>query len=306
LMPKSTDLNEMIGGMRDLLGSALGVRAHIKFNLADGIWPAMVDQSQIELLVLNLVINARDAMPDAGFITIETANYRRTEKVGAEGSPPGDYVTITVRDTGTGIAPDILSRVFEPFFTTKEPGSGSGLGLSQVFGTARQSGGEVHIETVVGRGTAVRVDLPRAKATPSKARPDRRTVGLQGSTANILLVDDDDPVRAVTAAMLRDLGYTVRDVAGGEAALKELASNEGTDILLTDLVMPVMNGSQLAALARERWDDLSVVFISGYAEQAGFALLRDDRLIHKPFSAGDLHDAIEAVLLERREVLVAT
>ncbi len=304
LMPKPTDLNAMIAGMRNLLDSALGAKAHARVVLAVNLWPAMVDQSQIELVVLNLVINARDAMRDGGIITIETANHRRTEKIGPDGSPPGDYVAITVRDTGTGIAPEVLPRVFEPFFTTKGPGAGSGLGLSQVFGTARQSGGEVRIETAVRRGTAVTVDLPRATVIPMRAKTAQPEIRLQGTQANILLVDDDDLVRAVSAAMLRDLGYHVRDVSDGEAALAILAAGADMDILLTDLVMPDMNGSQLAALAQVRREDLSVVFISGYAEQAEFVLPPGHRLIHKPFTVGDLHAAIEAALLERRRVLV--
>jgi len=306
LMPKPTDLNAMIAGMRNLLDSALGAKAHARVVLAVNLWPAMVDQSQIELVVLNLVINARDAMREGGIITIETSNRRRTERGDPDGSPPGDYVAITVRDTGTGIAPDVLPRVFEPFFTTKGPGAGSGLGLSQVFGTARQSGGEVRIETAVGRGTAVTVDLPRATVIPMRAKTARPEIRLRGTGANILLVDDDDLVRAVSAAMLRDLGYHVRDVSDGEAALTILAAGAEMDILLTDLVMPDMNGSQLAALAQERREDLSVVFISGYAEQAEFVLPPDHRLINKPFTVGDLHAAIEAVLLERRRVLVTT
>ena len=305
LMPKAIDLNGMIEGMRDLLDTALGLRTYVKFCLADDLWPAMADQSQIELVVLNLVINARDAMPDGGVITIETANHRRTEKIGADGSSAGDYVAITVRDTGTGIAPDVLVRVFEPFFTTKPPGSGSGLGLSQVFGTARQSGGDVRIETIVNRGTAVSVDLPRANMVPPPAPAERRDIQLSGTGARILLVDDDDPVRAVTAAMLRDLGYTVRDVASGEAALTALAEDGDMDILLTDLVMPGMNGSQLAAAARDRRKDLSIVFISGYAEQVGDVLTGQYRLIRKPFGAEDLCATIEAVLAQRPRVLAA-
>lgn len=303
LMPKAIDVNGMIEGMRDLLDSAPGLRTHAKFCLAGDLWPAMVDPSQIELVVLNLVINARDAMPDGGVITIETENRCRTERVGADGSPAGDYVTITVRDSGTGIAPDVLLRVFEPFFTTKPPGSGSGLGLSQVIGTVRQSGGDVHIETKIDRGTAVTVELPRATTVPMRSPADRRDSELRGSDAAILLVDDDGPVRAVTAAMLRDLGYKVRDVGSGEAALAVLAQDAGTDILLTDLVMPGMNGSQLAAAARASQRDLSIVFISGYGDQIGDALTHSDRLIRKPFNAGDLHGAIEAELLERRGVL---
>jgi signal transduction histidine kinase/ActR/RegA family two-component response regulator len=303
LMPKAIDLNATILGMGNLLTSALGIRAHMRFALDNDLWPAMADQSQIELVILNLVLNARDAMPEGGFITIETANRHRAETAAADGAPPGDYVAITVRDTGTGIAPDILSHVFEPFFTTKPPGLGSGLGLSQVFGTAKQSGGEVHIESVVGYGTAVTVDLPRATMVPLRAAGEPREAKLEGSNATILLVDDDDPVRAVTAAMLQDLGYNVRDVADGGEALAALARDGGIDILLTDLVMSGMNGSQLATAARTAHPDLAIVFISGYADQVSGALRSEDRLVRKPFSVVDLHRAIEAELTKRRRVL---
>jgi signal transduction histidine kinase len=301
LMPKAIDLNATIQGMQDLLDSALGIKVRTDFRPAAGLWPAMVDQSQIELVILNLAINARDAMPDGGVIIIETANRKRLHNGNPDGPAAGDYVAVTVRDSGTGIAPDILARVFEPFFTTKPPGAGSGLGLSQVFGTARQSGGEVYIDSEAGRGTAVTVDLPRAAVTPARfsgVRPE--TPPPKGTNVSILLVDDDAPVRAVTVAMLADLGYRVRDAGSGEAALKLLAADPGTEILLTDLVMSGMNGSQLAAAARARRPDLSVVFISGYADQIGDTWTPNDRLIRKPFSADDLYRTIEAVVAERR------
>jgi signal transduction histidine kinase/CheY-like chemotaxis protein len=307
LMPKAIDLNATIHGMRDLLASALGMRVQASFRLADDLWPTMADQSQIELVILNLVINARDAMPEGGIVTIETANHRRTETSGADGPPAGDYVGITIADTGTGISPEILGRVFEPFFTTKPPGTGSGLGLSQVFGTARQSGGGVRIDSEIGRGTVVTVDLPRATAAPTSRLPvERRTMVLKGTGAAILLVDDDDEVRAVTAEMLQDLGYKVRDVGSGEAALRILTDNSDIDILLTDLVMPGMNGSQLATAAKERWPDLSIVFISGYADQVGDTMGQDARLIRKPFDASDLYRTIEAAVGERPSVLSGT
>ncbi|HBK09342.1 MAG TPA: hypothetical protein DDZ81_26360 [Acetobacteraceae bacterium] len=303
LMPKPTDLNETIRAMGNLLESAVGVRAHSRFRLADALWPAMVDQSQIELVILNLVINARDAMPNGGVITIETANHRRIGPTSPDGPPPGDYVSITVEDAGTGIAPDVLLRVFEPFFTTKPPGSGSGLGLSQVFGTAKQSGGEVHIRSEVGKGTAVTVDFPRAAVAPVRLNGDRRDVIPRGSEATILLVDDDDPVRSVTASMLLDLGYKVLDAEGGETALTILSDNRCVDILMTDLVMPGMNGIQLATAARAAHPGLSVIFITGYADQVGTTVASGDRLVRKPFGAADLHRIIEAALVERREEL---
>ncbi len=303
LLPKAIDLNVTVRGMRNLLESALGLRARIDFQLSENLWPAMADRNQIELVILNLAINGRDAMPDGGVITIKTENHRSRGTTTADGPPAGDYVAITVQDTGTGIAPNILARVFEPFFTTKPPGVGSGLGLSQVFGTARQSGGGVRIETELGQGTAVTVDLPRAATPVRQPRADPARSALPGSGAAILLVDDDDAVRAVTAAMLQDLGYKVRDVDSGKAALHALTQDIETDILLTDLVMPGMNGSQLATLAKARRADLSVVFISGHADQIGAALAAEDRLIQKPFSAGELHRTIEAVVAERPGVL---
>jgi signal transduction histidine kinase/ActR/RegA family two-component response regulator len=303
LMPKAIDLNATIKGMENLLDSALGLSARKQFRLAADLWPAMVDQSQIELVILNLVINARDAMADGGVVTIETANRHRTEAPATDGPPPGDYVAITVRDTGVGIPPDVLARVFEPFFTTKPPGSGSGLGLSQVFGTARQSGGEVHITSEVGHGTAVTVDLPRATVVPLRIGGEPRAEALLGSGATILLVDDDDPVRTVTAAMLRDLGYRVQDVATGEAALTALADDDAIQIVMTDVVMSGMNGIQLAAAALAAHPDLSVLFISGYMDQIGGTLPREHRLLQKPFSAADLYHAIEAEVKERGAVL---
>jgi signal transduction histidine kinase/CheY-like chemotaxis protein len=303
LMPKSIDLNAAIRGMRGLLDSALGIRVRIDFNLADDLWPTMADQNQIELVILNLVINARDAMPEGGIVAIETANHRRSETDGADGPAAGDYVGITIRDTGTGIPPEILGRVFEPFFTTKPPGAGSGLGLSQVFGTVGQSGGGVRIESEVGRGTVVTVDLPRATTEPVGTSAERRATKLKGTDASILLVDDDDLVRTVTAAMLQDLGYTVRDVGGGDAALDVLAHDVPVDILLTDLAMPGMNGTQLATIAKACRPDLSIVFISGYADQIGDTVSPGGHLIRKPFRADELYRTIEAVIAERQGVL---
>ncbi len=304
LMPKPTDLNETIRAMGNLLDSAVGVRAHTRFQLADGLWPAMVDRSQLELVILNLTINARDAMPGGGFITIATMNCRRTVPARPDEPPPGDYVSISVEDTGAGIAPEILSRVFEPFFTTKPLGSGSGLGLSQVFGTAKQSGGEVHIRSEVGKGTTVTVDFPRAAVVPTRIDNGRPDESLRGSDATILLVDDDDLVRSVTVAMLEDWGYRVLDAAGGYAALAILADNPGIDILITDLVMPSMNGVQLATAARAAYSRLSVVFITGYADQAGATIPAGDRLVRKPFVGADLYRAVEAEFAERQTMMV--
>ena len=303
LMPKVIDLNATIYGMRELLDSALGTRVCIDFRLADDLWPTMADQSQIELVILNLAINARDAMPLGGMITIETENHHQTESTTADGPGAGDYVGIIIRDSGIGIPPEILGRVFEPFFTTKPPGAGSGLGLSQVYGTARQSGGGVKIESKVGQGTAVIVDLPRATSEPVPIPSRRRNVAAERSSATVLLVDEDSEVRATTVAMLQDLGYTVHDVEGGDAALGVLSGDTSIDILLTGVVMPGMNGHRLEALAKAKKADLSVVFVSSHAEQVGSALRPGDRLIRKPFAASDLFRTIEAALADRQDTL---
>ena len=302
LLPKAIDLNAAIHGMRDLLDSALSLGTQIQLRLANDLWPMLADQSQIELVILNLVLNARDAMPGGGIITIETTNHVLRQTNSADGPPAGDYVRIIISDTGIGIPPEIISRVFEPFFTTKPLGVGSGLGLSQVFGTTRQSGGEVHIESRIGRGTAVTVDLPRAGTLPLQSPTEPQEETLSGTSATILLVDDDDQVRAVTAAMLQDLGYNVRHVDCAEAALMVMAQDADIDILLTDLVMPGINGSRLAALAKARQPNLSIVFISGYADEVEGALEPGDRMIRKPFAAGDLYRTVEAALGERQSV----
>jgi signal transduction histidine kinase len=303
LMPKAIDLNATILGMRDLLDSVLGTPVRMDFRPADDLWLAMADQSQIELVILNLVINARDAMPKGGTVTIETFNHRLMETSGADGPAAGDYVAITIKDTGIGISPEILGRVFEPFFTTKPPGAGSGLGLSQVFGTARQSGGGVRIESEVGRGTVVTVDLPRAAARPVRLPAGRRDMQLNVTRATILLVDDDNRSRAVTAAMLQELGYIVRDVEGGEAALRVLAYDASIDILLTRVAMPGMGGGHLATLAKARRANLPIVFVSGYADQIEDTGPLDGRLIREPLRSDMLYRTIEAVLAERRGAL---
>jgi CheY-like chemotaxis protein len=293
------DLNAVVEGMQDLLDSALGSKVRLALRPAADLWPAMVDQTQIELVILNLVINARDAMPDGGVVTVETRNQPAAEPKQSDEKETGAYVVVVVRDTGTGMTPEVKAKAFEPFFTTKAPGAGSGLGLSQVFGTARQSGGEVQIDTELGQGTAVSVLLPRATpAGPEEPVADSQEG--QGSGATVLLVDDDEPVRTVTAAMLRDLGYSVREAAGGAEALDALSNDIGVDVLLTDLAMPEMNGAQLAKAAQARQPELAVVFLSGYADTDSFArgaVMR--HLVRKPFRPGELRQQIEAALSDR-------
>jgi signal transduction histidine kinase len=298
LLPRAVDLNAVVTGMQDLLESAVGHRVQIETRLEPGLWAAMVDPTQIELVILNLVINARDAMPNGGIVTIQTDNCRRDAPARPEEPAAGDYVVVKVIDVGTGMTPEVQAKAFEPFFTTKPPGAGSGLGLSQVFGTARQLGGDVQIDSFPGKGTTVSVFLPRAVARAERssvrpAEPDEQ----RASHAVVLAVDDDAAVRTTTADILKGLGYGVLQADSGEAAL-ELLDQEGMiDVLLTDVVMTGMSGPELARRARQSQPRLPIVFISGYADPASIAM---DVLLHplvrKPFRPAELRCQIEAAL----------
>ena len=302
LVPRAVDLNALVAGMRELLESALGGRVRMETKPAADLRPAMVDPTQIELVILNLVINARDAMPEGGTLTIETQNRRRDPPARPGEPAAGDYVVLSVSDTGTGMPPEVLARAFEPFFTTKPPGAGTGLGLSQVFGTARQSGGDVEIDSAPGRGTTVSVLLPHgAAAVEPPALPAAEDRTPRASGAVVLAVDDDDAVRDTTAAILKGLGYGVIEAASGEQALEILSRGGGIDVLLTDVVMPGLGGLELARRARALAPGLPVVYISGFVDPAGADRsppLR--RLVKKPFHPSDLREQIEAALAEQR------
>jgi CheY-like chemotaxis protein len=272
----------------------------IDTKLDPGLWHAMVDPTQIELVILNLAINGRDAMAGGGTLTISTGNVHLGPPERDDAPPPGDYVMVGVADTGTGMTPEVLAKAFEPFFTTKPTGSGSGLGLSQVFGLARQSGGGVTIESTPGMGTTVRVYLPRA--LPAVSRGDVIAPGPaapRASGAVVLVVDDDPAVRATVSQILAMLGYTVEQATSGGSALARLRSGERLDVLLTDLAMPDIAGPELARRARDLRPSLPIVFISGYADPeslVGEGPAR--RLVRKPFRPADLATQIEAALLE--------
>jgi signal transduction histidine kinase/CheY-like chemotaxis protein len=301
LSPRPVDLNAVVWGMHDLLRSALGPGVDSETRLALDLWPAMVDPTQIELVILNLVINARDAMPNGGVVTVETENAPEPER---RADPPGagDYVILRVRDTGTGMTPEVQAKAFEPFFTTKPPGTGSGLGLSQVYGTARQSGGDVTIESALGHGTVVSVYLPRAQEPAERAAYDGpAAVARSSPNAVILIVDDDDAVRGTIYDMLKNLGYRVRQVGGGAPALALLRQGVAVDLLLTDVVMTGMSGLELAREARALRPRLPIVFISGYADLAGSdGPMRLHRMVKKPFRPADLQQQIEAALSDAR------
>jgi CheY-like chemotaxis protein len=265
-----------------------------------GLWHALVDPSQIELVVLNLAINARDASPVGSTITLETGNATVGQPEKPEEPPAGEYVVVSVTDTGSGMTKDILAKAFEPFFTTKEIGKGSGLGLSQALGFAKQSGGGMRIETRRGEGTSVKVYLPRtqepevSKASPSSAAAITRPF----KGAIILLVDDDEAVREITATMLRASGYAVLEVGSGGAALDLLDGDSNIDLALLDFAMPGMNGMEVARQVHSRFPTLPVLFITGYVDQTVLAEIDEARIVKKPFVGDELASKVNAALLK--------
>ena len=298
LEPRAVDLNETVRSMGDMLQSAIGGSVQIRPPmLADDLWPAMIDPTQIELVVLNLAINARDAMQVGGALTISTANVVRSAPVHPEEPPAGEHVMIAVADTGSGMTAEVLTRAFEPFFTTKEVGKGSGLGLSQVFGLAKQSGGGVSIDTVVGRGTTIRVFLPRAGALPTReAQPSQALSRAHRPGLVVLVVDDDDAVREVTVGFLTDLGYRVVECGSGGAALETAEQLERIDAMVLDFAMPGMNGADLARELRTRHPSTPILFVTGYADAEALTDVSKTLIVHKPFSQAELARKVSASL----------
>ena len=303
LDPKPVDVNKLVAGMSELLHRTLGETVRIETVLSGGIWRVTVDANQLENALLNLAVNGRDAMADGGSLVIETANAHLDAATrGPDDAAPGDYVLISVTDTGSGMDNDVLDKAVEPFFTTKGIGKGSGLGLSQVYGFVRQSGGQLGIESELGRGTTVKLFLPRLTAaaplTEPRAEP-REPLHAQGGGV-ILVVEDEDDVRIQVVAVLRDLGFTVFEAADAAEALKVLAAQPSVKLLFTDVGLPGgMNGRQLAEEARLQRPDLRVLFTSGYARHAIVhhgRLDPDVELLAKPFSSADLADKINAIL----------
>jgi len=299
LESRAIDLNESVIGMRELIGSSMGGAVRLDVRPGEGLWPALVDPTQIELIILNLAINARDAMQVGGTLTVETANVSRGAPARPEEPGPGDYVMIAVADTGSGMVPEVRARAFEPFFTTKPVGKGSGLGLAQVFGFAKQSGGGVELETAEGRGTTVRVFLPRAAAqTPAAPTlSDVREGPLVARGRRVLLVDDDPPVREITAATLDAIGAEVVEAGSGGAALELLHQMDRRfDLLVADFAMPGMNGAELAAATTRLYPDLPVLFVTGYADLSALADVGEERIVQKPFRPGELQRKAAALL----------
>ncbi|MBA1227300.1 PAS domain-containing protein [Stutzerimonas stutzeri] len=291
LDPRPLDVNLLVEGMTELIQRTVGPSILVETVSAPDLWPASVDASQLENAILNLCINSRDAMPDGGRIIIETANqWLDAEAALANDLPAGEYLSLTVTDTGTGMAPGVIAKAFDPFFTTKPIGEGTGLGLSMIYGFAKQSGGQVRISSELGKGTSMCIHLPRyhGEAGASTAAPVQSAAALTGSCGTILIVDDEPTVRLLLTDVLGDLGYTLIEAADSLTGLKLLQSDVGIDLLITDVGLPGgMNGRQMADAGREVRPGLKTLFITGYAESAALgnsSLGAGMQVLTKPFS----------------------
>jgi PAS domain S-box-containing protein len=301
LRPERTNLNDLTAATGGLLRRTLGEHIEIDMQLADDLWITETDRAQVEAALINLCVNARDAMPEGGRLLIETRNVLLDEDYVAQNLEAigGDYVMLSITDTGTGIPPDVLKKVFEPFFTTKEVGKGTGLGLSMVYGFAKQSKGHVAIYSEVGHGTAVKLYLPRGKQMVGEEVVDKR-VQVPRGTERILVVEDDEQVRIIVVKQLTGLGYAVTAAANGAEALAILGTGQSFDLLLTDVIMPgLFNGKALADEAKRRNPILRILFMSGYSQDAisTLGILNEGiALISKPFSRADLARAVRDML----------
>jgi two-component system, cell cycle sensor histidine kinase and response regulator CckA len=309
LQPRVIDITDVLVELSHLLRRLIGENIELEFGHGRDLGLVKVDQGQLEQVVINLAVNARDAMPNGGRLTIRTANVRPAQALrrGHEVMPAGDYVLIAVRDTGIGIAPDNLARIFEPFFSTKEVGSGTGLGLSTVYGIVKQTGGFVFVDSNPGTGTAFEIYLPRYQASEVVAA-DRTDAAeppvpkdLTG-TGTVILVEDDDAVRTFGGRALRNKGYRVVEAKSGETALELVRDASGRiNLLITDVVMPQMDGPELIREVRRIDPDIKVIFISGYTEDAFRQRLGSDSDIHflaKPFSLKQLAIKVKEVIGE--------
>lgn len=302
LAPKPTDINHLILSLQELIQRTAGPEIQMLTHLAEPLWMALCDPHQLENALLNLCINARDAMPNGGKLIIKTGNTGAVDAGSNAGDNAIEYVTVSITDTGTGMTPEVLARAFDPFFTTKPLGQGTGLGLSMVYGFAHQSGGLVGIESAPGKGTTVHLQLPRFAGKTEVAVPDDAlpSTPRAAKAATILVVDDEAPIRTNIAEFLTELGHTVVQAADGHAALHVLQSMESIDLLVTDVGLPNgMNGKQLADTAHAMHPSLKVLFITGYAEAstAGKSLHSAGReVMTKPFRIEMFAEKVNAMI----------
>lgn len=291
------DVNRLVSEICEMLPRTLGPTTVIKTELAKGAWMALTDASQLELAIINLAINARDAMPRGGQLTIATENISAHAAEEGWRLDPCDYLMVSVADTGIGMSETVRRRVFEPFFTTKEQGKGSGLGLSMVYGFVKQSSGNIVLESELGKGTTIRLFLPRAVASASDARPSAARKRLDaGPPSRLLIVDDDDAVREVTSAVVREFGHTVVDAASGQAALDLLSHDKRFDLLIVDLAMPHMDGVAFAAKARAIVPHVLVLFVTGFAARHFIDKPAEDHVMKKPFRRAQLAEKLRELL----------
>jgi PAS domain S-box-containing protein len=306
LDPKPTDVNALVHGMEELIRRTVGPSIHVEVVGAAGLWLALVDPPQLENALLNLCVNARDAMPDGGRITVETANRWLDARAALERDlAPGQYLSLCVTDTGTGMTPDVVARAFDPFFTTKPLGEGTGLGLSMIYGFARQSGGHVRIYSEVGQGTTMYLYLPRhhGEAEDVESPPDLASAPRAEQGETVLIVDDEPSIRMLVTEVLEDLGYTAIEAADAPSGLRVLQSDVRIDLLVTDVGLPGgMNGRQMADAGRVNRRGLKVLFITGYAENAAVGnghLEHGMQVLTKPFEMETLASRIKELIAGR-------
>ncbi len=304
LAPEPVDANRLVSGMSELLRRTIGEEIRLETVLAGGLWRSHADPGQLENAVLNLAVNARDAMPDGGRLTIETGNCHLDEAYAAEhaGIAPGQYVMLAVTDTGAGMAPEVIGKAFEPFFTTKDVGRGTGLGLYQVYGFVRQSGGHVKIYSEPGQGTTVKLYIPRfigAEDRPATPLPAPKPVPAGNPREIILVVEDEERVRHFAVEALRELGYTTLHADGAAPALRVLDGHPDVTMLLTDIVMPDVNGRKLAEEALKRRPNLKVIYMTGFTRNAvvhNGVLDPGVNFLQKPFTLDQLASKVRGVL----------
>jgi signal transduction histidine kinase/CheY-like chemotaxis protein len=288
LQATAVNMGKLVADLADLIVSTCGPRIQVRLDVGEGLPSAKADANQIEMALLNLTVNARDAMPNGGILTLGV-HERAIADGDMAGVAAGIYVELSVTDTGTGMDAETVSRAIEPFFTTKGIGQGTGLGLSMVHGLAAQLGGELSIDSAIGRGTAIRLLLPATEAKPELVA-DKRIEFSQSSPGTAMVVDDEDLVRESTAHMLSELGYQVIEAGSGEGALDLLAQGDGVDVLVTDHMMPGMSGSELAKKIRTANPHMRVLIVSGYAEAASISA--DFPRLAKPFKQSDLAESL--------------
>ena len=303
LDPKPTNANRLLSSLEELIRRTVGLDIAVEIVGASGLWPTLVDPNQLENAVLNLCINARDAMPDGGKLTIETANKWMDERAARRHDLQiGQYVSICVTDTGVGMTPEVAAKAFEPFFTTKPIGEGTGLGLSMIYGFARQSGGQVRIYSEVGEGTTMCIYLPRhtEDAAPDEEAENVSSLDQVGEGEVVLVIDDEPTIRMLVAEVLADSGYAVIEAVDGPAGLKVLESNARIDLLITDVGLPGgINGRQVADAARVQRPNLKVLFITGFAENAVLGQTRLESgmfVMTKPFQMDAFAQRIREII----------